>query len=89
MIEVNSAMIAAFGGIGAIALALVGMWVTLNNNLTRNSVKIEDLEVRTVKVENTLDDHDNRINEALGEIKDGIHRIELQIANNKRNDAGK
>jgi len=83
MIEVNATMVAAICGIFGLALSVVTMWVKFTNDITRNAVKVEDLTGRVSKVEGTLTDHDQRINNALTEIKDGIHRIELEIANKK------
>ena len=74
-----SVIIYTIAGFLTIGGTLVAVYVSLTNTISTHKVRLHELETKVMRMETTLDEHEDRLVQMFSDIKEGIHRLELQI----------
>jgi hypothetical protein len=84
MISITLQM-AIYSVLGTLTLAggLVAVYVRLTNQLTRDKVRIDELDKKVMRLENLVDTHYEKFTQVFAEIKDDIHALRLLMEQQK------
>ncbi len=76
---------AIYSVLGTLTLAggLVAVYVRLTNQLTRDKVRIDELDKKVMRLENLVDTHYEKFTQVFAEIKDDIHALRLLMEQQK------